>query len=59
LPDPAAASGDEVAVARAFREAYAALERRISAFAALPFKSLDRMALKNRLDEIGVRQHAD
>jgi protein-tyrosine-phosphatase len=58
LPDPAAVSGDDIAVARAFREVYAALEHRIGAFAALPFKSLDRMALKNRLDEIGARQDA-
>jgi protein-tyrosine-phosphatase len=58
LSDPAAVSGDEIAVARAFREAFAALEHRIGAFAALPIKSLDRMALKQRLDEIGARQNA-
>ncbi len=38
LPDPAAATGDDVEIARAFRNAYAALERRIELFAALPFK---------------------
>ncbi len=54
IPDPAAATGDDIAVARAFRNAYAALERRIELFAALPFKSLDRMSLKNRLDQIGA-----
>ncbi len=59
LPDPASVTGDDIAVARAFREAYAALEHRIGAFAALPFKSLDRMALKKRLDDIGARQDAD
>ncbi len=55
LPDPAAATGDDVEIARAFRNAYAALERRIELFAALPFKSLDRMSLNHRLDQIGAR----
>jgi arsenate reductase (thioredoxin) len=59
IPDPAAATGDDIAVARAFRNAYASLERRIELFAALPFKSLDRMALKKRLDQIGAAEHAD
>jgi protein-tyrosine-phosphatase len=59
IPDPAAATGDDIAIARAFRNAYAALERRIELFAALPFKSLDRMSLKQRLDDIGSRQHVD
>src|SRR5471032_2197469 len=59
IPDPAAATGGDIAVARAFRNAYASLERRIELFAALPFKSLDRMALKTRLDDIGSRQHVD
>jgi len=59
LPDPAAATGDDVEIARAFRNAHAALERRIELFAALPFKSLDRMSLKHRLDQIGARQDAD
>jgi protein-tyrosine-phosphatase len=58
IPDPAAVTGDDIAVARAFRNAYAALERRIELFAALPFKSLDRMALKKRLDQIGAAEHA-
>jgi arsenate reductase len=53
IPDPAAVAGDEIA---AFREAYTALERRITLFAVLPFRSLDRMALKLRLNEIG--EHA-
>jgi len=53
VPDPAAAEGDEKTVAQAFRDAYAALHRRIELFTALPVRSLDRMALKKRLDEIG------
>jgi protein-tyrosine-phosphatase len=58
IPDSAAVTGDDIAVARAFRNAYAALERRIELFTALPFKSLDRMALKKRLDQIGAAEHA-
>ena len=58
IPDPAEATGDAVTVARAFRNAFAVLERRIELFAALPFKSLDRMSLKNRLDQIGASHHA-
>ena len=57
MPDPATVQGDEITVTKAFRDAYAALERRIGVFAALPFKSLDRLALKKRLDAIGL--HAD
>ena len=58
ITDPAAVTGDDIAVARAFRNAYAALERRIELFAALPFKSLDRISLKKRLDQIGAAEHA-
>jgi len=34
-------------------ELYASLRRRIEIFTSLPFASLDRMAMKARLDEIG------
>ena len=34
-------------------ELYAMIRRRIEIFTSLPFRSLDRMALKVRLDEIG------
>jgi protein-tyrosine-phosphatase len=53
IPDPAAALGTDVEVATAFRNAFLALQRRIELFASLPVKSLDRMALKKRLDDIG------
>lgn len=59
VADPAAVTGDGIAIARAFREAYAALQRRIELFAALPFEKLDRMSLKKRLDDIGSRENAD
>ena len=52
LPDPAAVEGEQ-AQWLAFRETYAALERRIRVFTSLPFDSLDRMRLQARLDAIG------
>ena len=58
IPDPAAVTGDEIAITGAFRDAYLALERRIGAFAALPLDKLDRLALKSRLDRIGTDDHA-
>lgn len=53
VPDPAAAEGSDVQIAVAFREALLLLRRRIELFASLPVRSLDRLALKRRLDEIG------
>ncbi|HEX4861091.1 MAG TPA: arsenate reductase ArsC [Rhizomicrobium sp.] len=53
VPDPAAAEGSDADVATAFRDAYLTLLRRIELFANLPVRSLDRMSLKRKLDEIG------
>ena len=53
LPDPAKFTGSAVERATLLNELYASLRRRIEIFAALPFASLDRMAIKARLDEIG------
>ena len=54
IPDPAAVEGTESEKDAAFRDAYLQLQRRIELFANLPVQSLDRMALKKRLDEIGT-----
>lgn len=54
VPDPAAVSGDEMAKARAFLDAYKTLHRRIELFANLPVRGLDRISLKKRLDDIGA-----
>lgn len=51
--DPAAIEGTEEQIARAFRDAFLILQRRIELFANLPMRSLDRMSLQKRLDEIG------
>src|ERR1022692_2773649 len=53
VPDPAAVHGTEAEVERAFREAFFILERRISLLLCLPLKTLDSLALKRELDNIG------
>lgn len=52
LPDPAKFTGSATERATLLNELYAALHRRLSIFASLPFESLDRMALKARIDEL-------
>lgn len=53
IPDPAAVKGTPEEVERAFKQAFAALDRRISLFLCLPLSSLDALALQKELDEIG------
>lgn len=53
VADPAAVSGAEEQVQRAFRDAFVTLDRRIGLFLNLPLASLDTLAIKNRLREIG------
>ena len=53
VPDPAAVQGADEEVQRAFRNAFFLLDRRISLFLSLPFKSIDKMALQRDLDSIG------
>lgn len=53
LPDPAAATGTEAEIRLAFSETYRMLRNRISIFASLPMKSLDKLSLQEKLDEIG------
>jgi protein-tyrosine-phosphatase/DNA-binding transcriptional ArsR family regulator len=53
LPDPAKFAGGTADRALLLGELYASLQRRIEIFASLPFASLDRLALKARLDELG------
>ncbi|MBZ5655670.1 MAG: arsenate reductase ArsC [Acidobacteriia bacterium] len=55
LPDPAAVQGDPADVERAFRAAFLTLDRRIGLFLSLPLTSLDRLALKKHVDDIGRR----
>lgn len=53
LPDPAEFRGSDVERTTLLNELYGMVRRRIEIFTNLPFASLDRMALKKRLDEIG------
>ena len=53
VPDPAAVRGSAADIERAFREAFFILDRRISLFLCLPLKSLEGLALKRELDNIG------
>ena len=55
VPDPAAVQGSDADKRRAFKEALAALSRRIDLFIALPAEQLEGAALKKKLDEIGGR----
>jgi protein-tyrosine-phosphatase len=56
VEDPAAIEGTEAQKMLAFRDAFRALEHRIRIFMNLPIASLDRLRLKNKLDEIGRQQ---
>jgi protein-tyrosine-phosphatase/DNA-binding transcriptional ArsR family regulator len=53
LPDPAKFSGNAAERATLLNELYASLRRRIEIFISLPFATLDRLAAKARLDQIG------
>jgi arsenate reductase len=53
VPDPAAVEGTLAEIARAYRDAFTILERRISLMLALPLASLDSLAIKRELDKIG------
>lgn len=52
LPDPAKFAGGEAERSLLLNELYASLHRRLSIFISLPFASLDRMALRARVDDI-------
>ncbi len=53
VPDPAAVEGTPEEVARAFRDAFMTLDRRISLFLCLPLSGLDALAIKKEVDKIG------
>jgi len=53
IADPAAVKGTPEEIARAFRDAYIQLDRRIGLFLSLPLASLGRMAIQREIDQIG------
>jgi len=58
IPDPSMAEGTPEEIERAFRDAFMALERRISLLLSLPLPSLDHLALQAKIDEIGGPRRA-
>ena len=53
IPDPAAVEGTPEEKARAFRDAFTLLDRRISLFLSLPLSTLESLAVQKELDSIG------
>jgi arsenate reductase len=53
VPDPAAATGNDAEIGLAFADAYRMLYNLISVLVSLPIRSLDKLTLQRRLDEIG------
>lgn len=52
-PDPAIVEGTPEEIARAFRDAFVLLDRRIGLFLSLPLGSLQQMAIQVEIDRIG------
>jgi arsenate reductase len=53
VQDPAAAEGTDAAKLAVFNKVFRELEARIKIFCSLPLASLDRVRIKERVDEIG------
>jgi arsenate reductase len=53
VSDPAAVKGSEADIARAYRDAFMILEKRISQFLSLPLATIDKLSLKKEVDQIG------
>lgn len=53
VPDPVGVTGIQEQIEKAFRDAFVTLERRISLFLCLPLSSLDPLAIKKQIDDIG------
>ncbi len=53
IPDPAAVKGTPEEIARAFRDAFVILDRRIGLFLSLPLATLGQMDIQKEITEIG------
>ena len=53
IPDPAAVKGTPEEIARAFRDAFVILDRRIGLFLALPLATLQQLAIQEEIQRIG------
>ena len=54
VEDPAAVRGTEPQKWLAFRKVFKELESRVKVFTSLPIRSIDRIKLQERLNEIGI-----
>jgi len=53
IPDPAAVKGSREEIARAFHDAFVVLDRRIGLLLSLPLATLEDLAIKREIDQIG------
>ena len=53
VADPAAVTGTEKEIERAFRDAFTTLDRRIGLFLCLPLSSIDKLKIQREIDKIG------
>jgi arsenate reductase len=53
VEDPAAFVGSNEETYKVFRAVYGQLDNRIKIFTSLPIRSLDKLTLRQRLEEIG------
>lgn len=53
IPDPAAVKGAPEEIARAFRDAFVILDRRIGLFLSLPLATLEQLAIQKEIEKIG------
>lgn len=53
MPDPAAVTGSDEEIRKAFADTFMVLRRRIELFASLPLDKLDRLTLQAQIKDIG------
>jgi arsenate reductase (thioredoxin) len=53
IPDPATVKGAPEETELAFHDAFVVLDRRIGLFLSLPFQTLEQLAIKGKIEEIG------
>ena len=59
VEDPAAFVGNDEQTYKLFRNVYGQLDNRIKIFTSLPIRSLDKLTLQRRIEEIGIIRQAE
>jgi arsenate reductase len=54
MPDPAAVEGPDATIENAFLDAFVTLKRRIQLMLSLPLASLDKLAIRREIKDIGI-----